>query len=79
MATQDEQSKRTETYEIRIQGNLHERWLEWFDGFSITNLADGETLLRGTVVDQAALHGVLVRIRDLNLKLISVVRVIKME
>ena len=60
------------TYEIRLQGHLQGEWAEWFDGFAITCLDNGEMLLRGQVVDQSALHGVLEKIRNLNLKLISI-------
>lgn len=61
-------------YEIRVKGNLDLRWSDWFDGFSITPVDDGETLLIGSVVDQAALHGMLHKIRDLGLPLLSVQR-----
>jgi hypothetical protein len=66
-----------EVYEIRLQGRLDRRWFDWFDAFSVENLPTGEVVLRGRLVDQAALHGVLERIRDLNLKLISVNRIAK--
>ena len=59
-------------YEIRVKGHLDESWSEWFDGLTITNLDSGETVLRGEIVDQAALHGVLSKVRDLNLPLIAV-------
>ena len=59
-------------YAIRIKGHLELRWSEWFEGLAITHPNDGETLLSGPVVDQAALHGLLVRVRDMNLKLLSV-------
>ena len=59
-------------YEIRIKGHLHNRWADWFDGLTITRADNGETLLRGPVVDQAALHGVLRKVRDLGLPLVSV-------
>ena len=59
-------------YEIRIQGTLSPEWVEWFDGMEILQEADGGTLLAGWVPDQAALHGLLARIRDMNLTLISV-------
>ena len=62
-------------YEIRIQGHLDDRWAEWFDGLSFTLDSDGTTILAGPVVDQAALHGVLRRVRDLTLTLVSVIRV----
>ncbi|KQW50985.1 hypothetical protein ASC77_25265 [Nocardioides sp. Root1257] len=59
-------------YEIRLQGRLHERWAVWFDDMTISAEPDGVTLLRGDVADQAALHGLLTRLRDLGLPLISV-------
>ena len=61
-------------YEIRVSGSLEPRWADWFDGLSITPVGDEETLLTGTVVDQAALHGVLHKIRDLGLPLLAVRR-----
>ncbi len=60
------------TYEIRIKGRLSEQWSQWFDGLTILNLENGEGILRGKVIDQAALQGILTRIGDLNLTLISV-------
>ncbi len=62
-------------YEIRVKGHLDLRWSEWFDGLRITNGPNGETLLSGYIADQAALHGVLAKVRDLNLQLISVISV----
>jgi hypothetical protein len=62
-------------YEIRVKGPLDPRWSEWFDGLRITNESNGEALLSGYIADQAALHGVLARVRDLNLQLISVTNV----
>jgi hypothetical protein len=59
-------------YEIRVRGHLDARWAEWFDGLSFTYGSDGTTLLCGSVVDQAALYGVLRKVRDLGLLLISV-------
>ncbi len=62
-----------ETYEIRVKGILDEKWSDWFDGFSITQQHLGnETLLTGPVADQAALYGLLSKIRDLGLPLLSV-------
>jgi hypothetical protein len=61
-------------YEIRLQGHLDPRWAAWFDGLRLTNEADGTTAIRGPVVDQAALHGLLQRVRDVGLPLISVTR-----
>ena len=61
-----------EFYEIKIRGHLDPRWSEWFAGLKLTRLEGDVTLLSGMVPDQAALHGLLERIRDLNLTLISV-------
>jgi hypothetical protein len=63
-----------DVYEIRVKGNLDLRWSDWFDGFSITPVGADETLLSGSVADQAALHGVLHKIRDLGLPLLTVQR-----
>jgi len=62
-------------YQIRIGGQLDERWAEWFDQMTLTQADNGDTLLTGPVVDQAALHGLLRRVRDLGLLLVSVIRV----
>jgi hypothetical protein len=62
-------------YEIRIQGHLETRWGSWFDGLTLTTAGDGTTILRGPVIDQAALHGLLQRVRDLGLPLVSVTHV----
>ncbi len=59
-------------YEIRVRGHLDGRWSDWFDGLEITNLKNGDALLSGHIVDQAALHGVLTRVRDLGLPLVAV-------
>jgi hypothetical protein len=61
-------------YEIRVQGRLDARWSAWFDGLRLVAHADGTTALRGPVVDQAALHGVLQKVRDTGLPLLSVMR-----
>ena len=61
-------------YEIRIKGHLDARWAAWFEGLTITREDNGETRLRGLVVDQAALHGLLRKVRDLGLPLLSVIR-----
>ena len=61
-------------YQIRVKGHLGPRWAEWFGGMTIT-LEEGDTLLTGPVVDQAALHGLLRKVRDLGMPLISAVRV----
>lgn len=62
-------------YEIRIKGHLDNRWADWFDGMSITLETNGETRLTGPVVDQSALHGLLRKVRDLGVRLISVNRI----
>ena len=62
-------------YEIHLKGHLDARWAAWFDGLDLTREADGTTCIRGPVVDQAALHGLLQRVRDLGLPLLSVMRV----
>ena len=62
-------------YEIRLEGHLEARWVKWFDGLTITLEENGNTLLSGPVVDQAALHGLLKKVRDLGMPLISVVNV----
>ncbi len=62
-------------YEIRLKGHLDDRWTDRFEGLTITLEEDGNTLLTGRVVDQAALHGLLKKIRDLGMPLVSVVQV----
>jgi hypothetical protein len=59
-------------YEIRLKGHLEARWAQWFDGLAITLEEDGDTLLTGPVIDQAALHGLLKKVRDVGLPLLSV-------
>jgi hypothetical protein len=59
-------------YEIRLQGHLDTRWSAWFDGLSLNHESNGTTLLKGPVVDQAALHGLLQKVRDAGLHLVSV-------
>jgi len=62
-------------YEIRLKGHLDQRWSTWFDGMTLTHDANGETILSGLVVDQAALHSLLIKVHTLNLTLISVLRI----
>ena len=62
-------------YRIRVKGNLEQKWSDWFDGFTITPQVNDETLLTGPVVDQAALHGLLAKIRDLGLPILLVKQV----
>jgi hypothetical protein len=64
-----------EIYQIRLKGHLGREWADWFEGLTITLEEDGDTLLTGPVIDQAALHGLLKKVRDLGLPLISVVPV----
>ena len=59
-------------YEIRLKGHLEARWVQWFDGLAITLEDNGNTLLSGPLADQAALHGILKKVRDLGLTLLSV-------
>jgi hypothetical protein len=61
----------TEFFEIRLQGHLDEGWASWFEGMTITLTEDGDTVLTGPVADQAALHGLLKKVRDLGLPLRS--------
>ena len=62
-------------YEIRLTGHLDAHWSTWFDGLIVSHQDDGTTLITGPVVDQAALHGLIGRVRDLGLPLVSVIRV----
>ena len=65
-------SSQSTVYQIRIKGHLSQSWIDWFDGLSITLEEDGDTLLTGPVIDQAALHGLLKKVRDLGLPLVSI-------
>lgn len=71
----DQRPSQAERYEIRLKGHLNPRWALWFDGLTLTHGADGTTSLRGPVVDQAALHGLLRKIRDIGVPLISVTQI----
>ena len=62
-------------YEIRVQGHLDQHWSEWFDGLALSYDGDDNTVLRGPLIDEAALHGVLIKVRDLTLPLLAVNRV----
>ena len=62
-------------YEIRVEGHIGARWEAWFDGLGIADEDDGTTVLRGSVVDQAALHGLLQKLRDVGIPLISLTQV----
>jgi len=70
--TNDEKDEQQQCYEIRLKGHLEDRWNDWFDGLTITLEENGDTLLTGPVIDQAALHGILKKVRDLGIPLVSV-------
>jgi hypothetical protein len=60
------------SYELRVEGHLDEHWAAWFEGMTLIRQDDGTTILRGSVADQAALHGLLAKVRNLGTTLISV-------
>lgn len=64
-------------YQIRVKGHLGSQWQDWFGGLTVTLEDNGETLLTGPVVDQAALHGLIKKVRDLGMPLVSVVSVVQ--
>jgi hypothetical protein len=68
----DRDAGESRAYQIRIKGHLGSQWMEWFDGLTITLGENGDTLLTGQMIDQAALHGILKKIRDLGMPLLSV-------
>jgi len=71
MTTKDRQA----FYEIHVKGQLDPRWADWFDGFALSCSGPDESVLSGLVADQAALHGLLAKIRDLNLTLLSLAQI----
>ena len=62
-------------YQVRVEGQLGPQWADWFEGLAITQEEDGDTLLTGPIVDQAAMYGLLKRVRDLGIPLVSVNRI----
>ena len=70
--TYDEKQNQNPWFEIRLKGHLDDQWADWFEGMTITLEEDGNTLLFGPVIDRAALHGLLKKVRDLGLPLVSV-------
>lgn len=70
--TSTPESREAGRYEIRLTGHLDPHWTAWFDGLTVRRESDGTTVIRGQVADQAALHGLLQRVRDLGLPLVSV-------
>jgi len=73
--TSTEDHDESERYEIRLKGHLDDKWANWFEGLTITREDNGETVLCGPLVDQAALHGLLRKVRDLGVPLLSVMQV----
>jgi hypothetical protein len=66
-----QEQNRQDWYEVEVEGQFNPSWFDWLDGWEITPLPSGNTLLSGRVIDQPALHGIFARVRDLNLKIIS--------
>jgi len=64
-------------YEIRVKGTLSDQWIDWFDGMTIDQDTDGNTIMRGSVDDQSALHGLLDKIQDMGLNLLSVRQILE--
>lgn len=75
MVTKESGPKQPTVYQIKIKGYLDSEWSDWFEGLAVTQAKGGDTLLTGPVVDDAALHGLLKKVRDLGLPLISVNRI----
>jgi len=73
--TEQQKLPSPEYYQLRVKGQLDPRWSEWFEGLTISHETDGSTLLAGPVMDQAALYGILLKLHDLNLPLLSVILV----
>jgi hypothetical protein len=75
MQAQDNTKSASPQYVIRVKGHLAARWVSWFDGMTLTTESDGTTTIQGPVVDQAALHGLLQKLRDVGVPLISLTQV----
>jgi hypothetical protein len=73
--TGKQENREREVYQIRVKGVLDGKWSDWFEGMEVTPQPGGETLLTGPLLDQAALHGLLHKVRDMGLPLVSVKRV----
>lgn len=73
--TMSQNGPRGKIYEIKLKGHLNESWADWLEGLTFTHEEDGTTTLQGEIVDQSALHGLLKKIRDLGLPLLSVNRI----
>ena len=71
MSTEDRTNGTAAQYEVRVRGQLGSRWAAWFDGLTLTADDDGSTVIRGPLQDQAALHGLIQKLRDLGLPLVS--------
>ena len=71
----NKQNEKVTKYQIKIEGQLDQGWTDWFEGFTITQEEDGRTVLTGNIVDQSALHGLLKKVRDLGIPLVSVNRI----
>jgi hypothetical protein len=72
---QQSESNQADIYQIRVKGHLGSNWADWFDGMNFTKEANGDTLLTGPVIDQAALHGLLRKVRDVGIPLLSFLKV----
>ena len=75
MSNESEPKPEPVVYQIRIKGHLDDQWTDWFEGMTITREENGDTLLTGAVIDQAALYGLLKKVRDLGIPLVAVNRV----
>ena len=79
MMTKLQNEPERKIYEIKLKGHLNQSWADWFEGLTFAHKSDGTTTLMGEIVDQAALHGMLKKIRDLGLPLLSVNQVEQMQ